>query len=65
MRGKIIATGIALFALAIGWSNGAAQAEPLKIRGAWVAPLAAPETADNDAPRELTCAGTPVEVPPN
>ena len=40
MRGKIIATGIALFALAIGWSNGAAQAEPLKIRGAWVAPLA-------------------------
>jgi sulfonate transport system substrate-binding protein len=40
MRGKIIATGIALLALAIGWSNGAAQAEPLKIRGAWVAPLA-------------------------
>jgi NitT/TauT family transport system substrate-binding protein len=40
MRGKIIATGIALLALAVGWSNGGAQAEPLKIRGAWVAPLA-------------------------
>jgi NitT/TauT family transport system substrate-binding protein len=40
MRGKIIATGIALLALAVGWSNSAAQAEPLKIRGAWVAPLA-------------------------
>jgi len=40
MRGKIIATGIALLALAVGWSNSGAQAEPLKIRGAWVAPLA-------------------------
>jgi NitT/TauT family transport system substrate-binding protein len=40
MRGKIIVTGIALLAFAVGWSNSAAQAEPLKIRGAWVAPLA-------------------------
>ena len=40
MRGKIIATGIALLALAVGWSNIGARAEPLKIRGAWVAPLA-------------------------
>jgi ABC-type nitrate/sulfonate/bicarbonate transport system substrate-binding protein len=40
MRGKIITTGIALLALAIGWSHSGAQAEPLKIRGAWVAPLA-------------------------
>ena len=40
MRGKIIATGIALLGLAVSWSNSAAQAEPLKIRGAWVAPLA-------------------------
>ncbi len=40
MRGKIIATGIALLALVVGWSNSGAQAEPLKIRGAWVAPLA-------------------------
>ena len=40
MRGKIIATSIALLALAVGWLNGGAQAEPLKIRGAWVAPLA-------------------------
>jgi sulfonate transport system substrate-binding protein len=40
MRGKIIATGIALLALAVGWPNNGARAEPLKIRGAWVAPLA-------------------------
>ena len=40
MRGKIITAGIALLAVSVaGWSIEA-QAEPLKIRGAWVAPLA-------------------------
>jgi ABC-type nitrate/sulfonate/bicarbonate transport system substrate-binding protein len=38
MRGKIISGAIALLALAVGGLG--AQAEPLKIRGAWVAPLA-------------------------
>jgi len=39
MRGKIIFIAIALLALAVGASDRNAAAEPLKIRGAWVAPL--------------------------
>jgi sulfonate transport system substrate-binding protein len=39
MRGKII-TAIAFLGVTVGGWNIAAQAEPLKIRGAWVAPLA-------------------------
>jgi sulfonate transport system substrate-binding protein len=40
MRGKIISVLIALLAVAVGGAGLGAQAEPLKIRGAWVAPLA-------------------------
>jgi sulfonate transport system substrate-binding protein len=44
MRGKIISAVIALLAMGVGLGVGGggegAQAEPLKIRGAWVAPLA-------------------------
>src|SRR5436190_23511572 len=40
MRGKIISASIALLALAAGGWTDAVRAEPLKIRGAWVAPLA-------------------------
>jgi sulfonate transport system substrate-binding protein len=40
MRGKIISATIAFLALAVGGGCLNAQAEPLKIRGAWVAPLA-------------------------
>src|SRR4029077_7069856 len=40
MRGKIISAVIALVALGVGGASLNAQAEPLKIRGAWVAPLA-------------------------
>jgi sulfonate transport system substrate-binding protein len=40
MRGKIISVVIALLAVAVGGAGLGAQAEPLKIRGAWVAPLA-------------------------
>src|SRR5215472_3348251 len=40
MRGKIISVAIALLALGVGGARFDAQAEPLKIRGAWVAPLA-------------------------
>jgi ABC-type nitrate/sulfonate/bicarbonate transport system substrate-binding protein len=44
MRGKITSTIVALLAmgaaLGVGGANLNAQAEPLKIRGAWVAPLA-------------------------
>ena len=40
MRGKIITAGIALLAVSVAGWNGQANAEPLKIRGAWVAPLA-------------------------
>ena len=38
MRGRIISLVVTLLALGVG--GGGAQAEPLKIRGAWVAPLA-------------------------
>jgi sulfonate transport system substrate-binding protein len=40
MRGKIITAGIALLAVSISGWDGQVRAEPLKIRGAWVAPLA-------------------------
>src|SRR5262249_2877117 len=40
MRGKIMSALVALLALAVGGADLNAQAEPLKIRGAWVAPLA-------------------------
>jgi NitT/TauT family transport system substrate-binding protein len=40
MRGKIISVSIALLTLGVGGARFDAQAEPLKIRGAWVAPLA-------------------------
>src|SRR6201987_5093580 len=44
MRGKITSALVALLARRGGWGAGGAsvnaQAEPLKIRGAWVAPLA-------------------------
>ncbi|MGN6750735.1 MAG: ABC transporter substrate-binding protein, partial [Xanthobacteraceae bacterium] len=40
MRGKIISAVVAFLALAVGGGCLKAQAEPLKIRGAWVAPLA-------------------------
>ncbi len=40
MRGKVGWTAIAVMAGGIAWGTGAANAEPLKIRGAWVAPLA-------------------------
>jgi len=40
MRGKIISVAIALLTMAAGAGAHNAQAEPLKIRGAWVAPLA-------------------------
>jgi sulfonate transport system substrate-binding protein len=43
MRGKITSVLVALLAMGVGLGVGAsvnAQAEPLKIRGAWVAPLA-------------------------
>ena len=40
MRGKIISALAALLALGVGGGCLSAQAEPLKIRGAWVAPLA-------------------------
>src|ERR1700741_3732647 len=44
MRGKIISAVIALLAMGVGLGVGGggegARAEPLKIRGAWVAPLA-------------------------
>ena len=40
MRGKTISVAIALLALSVGAGGLEAQAEPLKIRGAWVAPLA-------------------------
>src|SRR5262249_39063749 len=40
MREKIMSAVVALLALGIGGAGSSAQAEPLKIRGAWVAPLA-------------------------
>ncbi len=40
MRGKLFLIAIALLTLALGLAGGSARAEPLKIRGAWVAPLA-------------------------
>jgi sulfonate transport system substrate-binding protein len=40
MRGKIIIAGATFLALAVGGWSITAQAEPVKIRGAWVAPLA-------------------------
>ncbi len=40
MRGKTISVAIALLALCVGAGGREVQAEPLKIRGAWVAPLA-------------------------
>jgi sulfonate transport system substrate-binding protein len=40
MRGKVISAAIAFLALGVGAGCLSAQAEPLKIRGAWVAPLA-------------------------
>jgi sulfonate transport system substrate-binding protein len=40
MRGKIISVAIALLTVAAGAGAHNAEAEPLKIRGAWVAPLA-------------------------
>src|SRR5579872_243098 len=40
MRGKTISFAIALLACSVGAGGLKAQAEPLKIRGAWVAPLA-------------------------
>jgi NitT/TauT family transport system substrate-binding protein len=40
VRGKVGWTAIAVMAGGIAWGTGAANAEPLKIRGAWVAPLA-------------------------
>jgi len=40
MREKIMSALVALLALGIGGGGSGAQAEPLKIRGAWVAPLA-------------------------
>ena len=40
MRGKIMSALVALLALGVGGASLNAQAEPLKIRGAWVAPLA-------------------------
>ena len=43
MRGKIVSALVMLLALGVGSlgvGNLGAQAEPLKIRGAWVAPLA-------------------------
>ncbi|MBO0718869.1 MAG: hypothetical protein J2P55_16260, partial [Rhizobiales bacterium] len=46
MRGKIISALVAVLAMGAGLGAGlgggglGAQAEPLKIRGAWVAPLA-------------------------
>jgi NitT/TauT family transport system substrate-binding protein len=40
MRGKIISALVALLALGVGGGCFNARAEPVKIRGAWVAPLA-------------------------
>jgi sulfonate transport system substrate-binding protein len=40
MRGKITSAAIALLALSVAAWNIAARAEPVKIRGAWVGPLA-------------------------
>ena len=40
MRGKILSAFVALLALGVGGGGLGAKAEPLKIRGAWVAPLA-------------------------
>src|ERR1700691_4178720 len=40
MRGKIGLAGLALLVFGIVFGVGAAQADPLQIRGAWVAPLA-------------------------
>jgi sulfonate transport system substrate-binding protein len=40
MRGKIMSALVALLALGVDGASLNAQAEPLKIRGAWVAPLA-------------------------
>ena len=40
MRGKILSAFVALLALGVGGGGLGATAEPLKIRGAWVAPLA-------------------------
>ena len=40
MRGKIVSALVALLALGVGGGCLGAQAEPVKIRGAWVAPLA-------------------------
>jgi NitT/TauT family transport system substrate-binding protein len=40
MRGKIVSALVALLALGVGGGCLNAQAEPVKIRGAWVAPLA-------------------------
>src|SRR6516165_8341857 len=40
MRGKIITAGIALLAVSVAGWNGQAHPEPLKIPGAWAAPLA-------------------------
>ena len=40
MRGKIMSALVALLALGVGGGCLNAQAEPVKIRGAWVAPLA-------------------------
>src|SRR5262249_60700748 len=43
MRGKVTSAGMAalglILGLAVGSLNSGAQAEPLKIRGAWVAPI--------------------------
>jgi NitT/TauT family transport system substrate-binding protein len=40
MRGNIGLAGLALLVFGMGAGMGAAQADPLQIRGAWVAPLA-------------------------
>src|SRR5271169_395927 len=40
MRGKIASAAVALLALSVAGWNVAARAAPVKIRGAWVAPLA-------------------------
>jgi NitT/TauT family transport system substrate-binding protein len=40
MRGKFVSAAVAFLALGVAGLTAAAQAEPLKIRGAWVAPLA-------------------------
>src|SRR5262249_4123894 len=40
MCGKVVSSVVALVALGVGGEGSTPQAEPLKIRGAWVAPLA-------------------------